>query len=285
MAALLTINLDIPHVKVLKVETNAKGDYLITVESTLNSTRCRKCGREITQFHGYDKELCLRHLPILGRCVYVCIRPKRYQCPHRDGQLTTTQKVEWYDAKSLHTRAYEEHILLQLVNCTIQDVSRKERLGYDAVEGVLDRWINSSVDWSEFIELSVLGIDEVALKKGHRDFAAIITARLATGRLVILAVLPDRQKETVKAFLESIPVHLRRTVGTVCTDMWEGYINAVYEVFRADPNCQAEIVIDRFHVAETYHEDIGEKIKALKTSFNLMKIGLLAEFLEKEIQA
>jgi transposase len=254
MGSLITLPLDIPNVKVLKTETNTTGDYVITVESTLNSTRCQHCGREIAKFHGYDKEIRLRHLSILGRRVYLCLRPKRYQCPYCSHHPTTTQPLDWYDPKSPHTKAYEEHVLLQLVNSTLQDVSRKEGVGYDAVEGVLDRWIRPSVDWNEFDALPVLGVDEIALKKGHRDFVAIVTARLAEGRVVVLAVLADRQKETVKAFLTSIPLRLRQTVQTVCVDMWEGYVNAVYEVFRKEDDCPAEVVVDRFHVAEKYHE-------------------------------
>ena len=253
MGSLITLPLDIPNVKVLKTETNAAGDYLITVTSTLDSARCRKCGHDIHKFHGSDQPLQLRHLPILGRRVYILLRPKRYKCPYCSDHPTTTQKLAWYDPQSPHTRAYEEHVLLQLVNSTSQDVSGKEQLGYDAVEGILERWISPSVDWTEFDELSVLGLDEIALKKGHRDFVAIVTARLATGRVVVLAVLADRQKETVKAFLQSIPEPLRRTLHTVCTDMWEGYVNAVYEVFRREDGYTVEVVIDRFHVAQKYH--------------------------------
>jgi transposase len=254
MGSLITLPLDIPNVKVLKTETNAGGDYIITVVSTLNGTRCRQCGRDITKFHGYDEEIQLRHLPILGRRVYLRLRPKRYECPYCSDHPTTTQKLEWYDPKSPHTQAYEEHVLLQLVNSTVQDVSRKERLGYDAVEGILERRIRTSVDWTVFEALGVLGLDEIALKKGHRDFVAIVTARLVEGQVVVLAVLPDRQKETVKAFLKSIPEPLRRTLHTVCTDMWEGYVNAVYEVFRPEEGYQVEVVVDRFHVAEKYHD-------------------------------
>ena len=114
----------------------------------------------------------------------------------------------------------------------MQDVSCKEQLGYDAVAGVVERGISPRVDWTAWAALEVLGLDEIALKKGHRDFVAIVSARLPGGQVVVLAVLPDRQKETVKAFLQSIPEPLRRTIHTVCTDMWEGYVNAVYEVFR-----------------------------------------------------
>jgi hypothetical protein len=38
------------------------------------------------------------------------------------------------------------------------------------------------VDWSANTRLEVLGSDEIALKKGHRDFVAIVTARLHTER-------------------------------------------------------------------------------------------------------
>jgi transposase len=67
-----------------------------------------------------------------------------------------------------------------------------------------------------------------------------------------LAVLPNREKATVKQFLDSIPQRLRRTIRTICTDMWDGYVNAVRESLQADPKCQVELVVDRFHVAEHY---------------------------------
>jgi transposase len=42
------------------------------------------------------------------------------------------------------------------------------------------------------------------LKKGHKDFVVIVTAR-DCDKITILAVLNDRKKSTVKAFLSSIP--------------------------------------------------------------------------------
>jgi hypothetical protein len=67
---------------------------------------------------------------------------------------------------------------LQLVNSTIEDVKVKEQLSYDSVLGVLERCIRAKVDWSAYTALGILGIDEIALKKGHRDFVVIVTARL-----------------------------------------------------------------------------------------------------------
>ncbi len=245
--AQITIALDIPDVRVLQIETNTRGDCTITVESTLEGTKCRKCGRMITELHGVDEWLTLRHLPILGRRVYLRLRPKRYRCPFCEGRPTTTQELSWYEAKSPHTKAYEKYLLLQLVHATLEDVSIKEEIGYKAVEGIVDRWISTVVQWAEVQGVKVLGLDEIALKKGHRNFVVIVTARLATGEVKVLGVLPDRKKQTVKEFLAGMPQRVKRAIRTVCTDLYEGFIHAVQEVLG-----KAEVVVDRYHVAKLY---------------------------------
>lgn len=233
--------------RVLQIELTPRSECIITVESTLEGTECRKCGREIREGHGLEEWLTLRHLPILGRKVFLRLRPKRYRCPYCDGGPTTTQELGWYTAKSPHTKAYEKYLLLQLVHATVADVSLKEEIGYKALEGIVDRWISTEVNWAEIKGRTVLGLDEIALKKGHRDFVTIVTARSAAGEVRILAVLPDRKKETVKAFLASMPTRVQQAIRTVCTDLYEGFINAVKEVLG-----HAQVVADRYHVAKLY---------------------------------
>lgn len=70
--------------------------------------------------------------------------------------------------------------------------------------------------------------------------------------MVVLGVLKDRKKQTVKQFLSSIPKDLAKTVTNVCCDMYDGFINAAKEVFGA----KIKIVIDRFHVAKKYRDAI-----------------------------
>lgn len=247
MSDQITISLDIPDVQVAKVEQNAGGEWTITVESTIEGTRCRVCGRELKELHGVDEALTLRHLPILGRPVYLRLRPKRYRCPSCAGGPTTTQQLSWYTAKSPHTKAYEKYILLQLVHTTIEDISMKEGLGAKAIEGIMDRWISREVQWGEVKRVKILGLDEIALKKGHRDFVVIVTGKATSGEVKVLAVLPDRKKQTVKKFLETMPRRVKRAIRTVCTDMYEGFILAVKEVLG-----KAQVVIDRYHVAKLY---------------------------------
>ncbi len=44
---------------------------------------------------------------------------------------------------------------------------RKERVGYDAIEGIVDRHVDTEVNWNLLTRLEILGIDEISLKKGH----------------------------------------------------------------------------------------------------------------------
>ncbi len=275
--AQVSFPLDIPNVTVLEVRTNRRGDYIITVESTLKSTVCRICGRESTQFHSHGKWIQLRHLPILGHRVYIRLRPKRYECPYCS-KKTTTQKLDWYEANSPHTKAYDQHLMLQLVSSTVEDVSRKENVGYDAVKGAIDRCIHTTVNWDEFDELNTIGIDEIALTKGRRNFVALITTQQADGHVAVLVVLPDRKKETVRQFLETIPKRLRRTMETACTDMWEGYVNALKEFAVAHPEVSLEVVVDRYHVAKNYRDCVD---KVRKRECRRLKKALSASEYEK----
>jgi transposase len=261
--AQVTVPLNIPDVHVLETEINKMGELIITVESTKSEAICRQCGCAIRKFHGRDDWVSVRYLPVFGRPTYLRYRPKRYQCQECEDHPTTTQGLDWHEPNSPHTVAYDEHLLLQLVNATIEDVAIKERVSYDSVLGVLERRINAQVDWSQYTELGVLGLDEIALKKGHRDFVVIVTARLATERVGILGVLPDRQKDTVVDFLRSIPERLKQTIHTACCDMYESYTEAVREELKT-----AQIVIDRFHVARAYRGGVDdlrkEELKRLK---------------------
>jgi transposase len=135
-------------VRVLQTEITKDGELILSVESTLTSTTCRYCRRTITERHGLDEPRLLRHLPILGRVVYLRIRPKRFRCPWCDNPPTTTQTLDWYDPNALHTTAYERRLIVQLVNGTLTDVEAKEDVTTDALLGILDRWVATTVDWA-----------------------------------------------------------------------------------------------------------------------------------------
>jgi len=263
MTTSFLIDLDLPHVEIDSVQMDQDGNYIIRVHSTLIGGHCHQCGRPITKFHGCDREIRIKHLPIFGRETYLLIRLPRYQCLTCPKKPTTTQQVPWRERKSGYTKAYEHHLLRELIGSTVEEVSQREGIGYEAVMGIVRRHVREEVDWAEFERLDQLGLDEISLKKGHQDFVAIVSAR-NEGKVSILAVLADRKKETVKAFLQRIPGRLRQTVGCICSDLYEGFINPAKEVFGK----RVRLVLDRFHIAKLYRKGLDnlrkQELKRLK---------------------
>jgi transposase len=249
MDNVIQVPLNWPDVCVLSTQRTEQGHWLIRVESTLEGTRCRRCGREIRDLHGWDAIVLLRHLPLFDVPVFVEMRPKRYRCPYCSGHPTTTQPCQWYETRSPNTKAYEPWALRMLINSTVSDAARKLSVSEETIEGILHPWIARTVDWGAWERLGVIGIDEIALKRGHRDFVVWVTTPLAEGGVDILAVLGDRQKETVAAFLRAIPAALRGTIARTCTDMYAGFVRAIEAEVP-----WAEVVIERFHVARAYRD-------------------------------
>lgn len=269
----INVPLNIEGLRVLGTEINETGTIIIDVESEENGTYCHQCGRFVQKFHGYDRPILLRHLPILDRPVYLRIRPKRWRCDDCDNRPTTTQTCDWYQPNAPHTKAYEQFILRELVNSTVVDVSLKQAIGQDAVLGILDRYIPTEPNWEGLKNIHELGIDEISLKKGHQDYVTIISSKNDQDEVSIITVLDDRKKATVKAFLESIPDDLKPQIHRVCSDMYEGFINAVYEAL---PN--AVVVVDRFHVAKDYR-DCADQVR--KRELKRLKAELSSEEYQK----
>jgi transposase len=250
----IEIPLDIENIDVKQVTFTEANEILIEVESTEEYAYCYRCGKKISKYHSSNRETKLRHLPILGKKTYLLISPKRYECESCPNNPTTTQRVEWYSPRSHYTKAYQQHLLLLLINSTITDVCCKEELGYGAIEGLLNRVIGQEINWAQITAIKNIGIDEIALKKGHGNFVTLITLQHDNHRIQLLGILENREKETVKNFFLSIPSELRGTVENVCTDLYDGYIYAAREIFGEKVN----IIADRFHVARLYRKSVDQ---------------------------
>jgi len=245
------ILLGLPDIEIERIEFEGKKTVNVFVVSTKDGGYCHCCGKPIDHFHGFGQEIRLRHLPIVGYKVYVVIRPKRYQCQTCDQKPTTTQQLDWYTPKSPSTKAFEQEVMRSLINSTIQDVSLKLDLGPDAIEGILDRRVDAKIDWEKIKSIKTIGIDEVAMKKGHRDFVTIISSYV-DDELIVLGILANRTKAIVEKFFRSIPRRLRETVKFVCSDLYQGFIGAAKAVFGK----RVSVCADRFHVAKLYRDGL-----------------------------
>lgn len=254
----ISISLNLPDIRVVGQTMDTVGSIHITVESTQEWCECSHCKNKIYNSYGYGNEKILRHTSILGINTYIHIRPRRYECTSCPGNPTTTQRLSWHEERSQYTIDYENHVLLQLVNSTVSDVAIKERLGYDAVEGIINRHIGQEIDWEDVEKLEMIGIDDLSRRKGRKDRVAVVSTRDARGNIRVIGLLKDHKKATVKKFFLSIPNRLRKTVKYICSDLYEGFLNAAREVFGK----RVKIVADRFHIAKLYGKCLDDLRKS-----------------------
>lgn len=207
MMSQIKLPLDIESLEILSQRIDNEGNIVFKVKSKNTQSTCHTCGEAATKANGRAPARKVRHLPIFNQPVYLEIVPVRYICENCDDRPTTTEQYDWVSRNATTTKSLEKYLMLSLINSTIQDVSFKTAIGYRVIESILDRQVNQKVDFSKYLSLDTIGIDEIAIKKGHNDYLTIICAKQNNSELTIIAIIEGRDKKKVKDFFESIRKH------------------------------------------------------------------------------
>jgi transposase len=168
------------------------------------------------------------------------------------------------------TREYEKYCLKFLINSTIKDVSEKLSTTEEVVEGIIDRNIKTNINWSQAKPI-IIGIDEIALRKGHSHYLTIVSDLSNIKKVKVLGVLDGNSKEDILPFLRSIPKEILLSLEGITIDMGASYFSALKEVIDDVDRFNRIVTIDRFHVAKLLGDKVDKErkkvIKRLKAEF------------------
>jgi transposase len=160
-----------------------------------------------------------------------------------------TENLEWIDAKRRQTSAFEMHIYERVKHKTPRkQVALQEGLNEATVLGIFKRQAKRATRHADDSRVCVLGVDEISLRKGHKQYALVLSDLV---RRRVIAVLPNRLKKMFEQWLENLTEAERQAIKVVSMDMWEAYRQAVRKVLR-----HAKIVADRFHVMKQLNHQI-----------------------------
>jgi len=250
----LTALLDLPEVTVTSLEYDAHLDLLLVVcQPYYDVAVCPTCDTVSAQVHD-RKERWVRDLAWAGKRCALVFPARRFQCERCRRPFTERLAAIAPHARS--TRRYEDDLFEQCRGTTIQAVHRREGLGYKAVEGVYYRLAAQRHSTPPLDAVRRLGIDEIALKKGHGQYALVLSD-LDQG--CVLTVLPERTKAVLEAYLATWTAEQRAAITDVALDLWEPYHLAVRACL---PN--AQITADRFHVMQNLNERVSEARRAIQ---------------------
>lgn len=204
----------------------------------------------------YTRKVC--DLPISGKKVFLHIKERQFYCP--DCNRFFSERFSFVEKNGHFTDRFEKHLFLQIKQSSINQVIAIEDLCWKTANDIIKRQSKRQLNsTSLFDNVRYIGMDEFALKKGHKNFATVI---VDLGKLCIIDVLPYREMSKLIAYFRTKGQAWCAQIQVFCSDMWDGFITTAKTVF---PN--AEIVVDRFHFFKQINHAVDNQRKALRKEF------------------
>lgn len=214
---------------------------------------CPRCHEVSTRYHD-GEERCVRDLNMGSKCTFLHFTCRRFEC-ERCGR-PFTEKLASVDCQRRQTRRFEQDIYRRCLSSSCKAVAQATWLHEATVKAIFKRWAKHTRRWQGAPRVRVLGIDEIALKKRHKQYALVLSD---LERHCVVAVLPERSKERLERWFTDLPWAERKAIRVVSIDMWEPYRQAV----RAQlPH--AQLVADRFHVIKQLNERLTQMRRSIQ---------------------
>ena len=248
--AILSQFLDLSEFRVIGYAFEKQGDVSIVhlyCEHRHGVALCPRCSTPSGEGHQYD-DRCVRDLDLLGRRTFLHFLSRRFKCSECGRPFT--EELPSMTPGRRQTRRFEAHIYQRCLSSSRKEVADQEWLDPSTVTDILKHWAGKKVQACARPKVRVLGVDEIALKKHHKQFALVLSD---LERHCVIAVLEDRRKETLEWWFDQLSPEERLAIRTVSMDMWEPYSLAVEAKLP-----HADIVVDRFHVMHQLNERLTQ---------------------------
>ena len=223
---------------------------------------CPKCCRP-TLLLVDIKPKVYRDLNLAGRNCYIEIDLRRFEC--RDCFCTFTEPLSFTEPHRHYTSRFEHQIYECCQETTATYAASKFGIS-DKIAGEIYQRIakRKQEQLTHLLPTQVIGIDEIAMHKGHKDFMVVITD--ITNKRVI-DVLKDRKKAALENYMTRWSEEFKKGIKFVAIDLWGPYRSVVESIL---PN--AKSVADRFHVMQNINKALDNCRKQAKRESEAQEI-------------
>lgn len=265
---MFSVLLELPEFEVINQEIFST-HYLVHVEKKSDGESCPHCGFHSPSVH--DKRTRkVRDLSVLNKPLFLLVYINRYRC--QNCREVFSASFESVASRQHYTQRFRLFIYEQVLDTTIQNISRKYQMAYSTVERIFYSVAYEKANEHQVViqELQdnqdiTLSLDEIAVRKGHKYETVLYDANLGA----VMGMHQHRDCESTVELLTLKVTHPEQ-VKTVVVDMWDPFHKAIRTAF---PN--AQIVIDKYHVVQKVTQaldQVRKKIPKLKKSrFCLLK--------------
>lgn len=207
---------------------------------------CPQCGRPSP---GYDNRR--RQWRHLDTCQYKTVLEAdvpRVQCVEHG---VVTVSVPWAEPGSGFTALFEALVIDWLKEASIQAVARQLKLGWGAIDRVMQRAVKRSLARRKTQSPEYLSVDETAFARRHEYVTVVTDQEHGT----VLHVADDRKTESLSAYYAGLSDEQKTHIKAVAMDMWPAYISATETHI---PQAREKIAFDKFHVAKYLGEAVDK---------------------------
>lgn len=211
---------------------------------------CSKCGRSGP---GYDTLPVRRFefVPLWGITMFFLYAMRRVSCPVCGVKV---EQVPWAAGKNHLTTTYSWFLARWARRLSWKEVGQVFQTSWDNVF----RSVKMAVAWGllhrNLDNITAIGIDEIAWKKGHKYLTLVY--QIDSGCKRLLWVGKERTQKTLRQFFKEFGKERTSQLKFICSDMWRPYLKIVAEVAE-----KALHIIDRFHVMTHFGKAI-DKVRA-----------------------
>ncbi len=166
-------------------------------------------------------------------------------------------KCEGVRVESLKFFKPHQRVTLRLARCihelckqmTVSDVARHFGLGWKVVKQIDKSFLETHFGETDYDNLRVLAIDEIAIQKGHKYMTVVLDYE--TGRVVWLG--KGHKAENLMEFFDGMTDQQKNKLEAIAIDMWRAFVTAIKD---AAPH--VKIVFDLFHVVHAFNRVIDK---------------------------
>lgn len=238
----------VQSVKRLEATSDRPAQVHLELVRTAQTFQCSGCGQRCAQVHEVTRR-CVRDLPILDAETFVWFSRYRVACPACGPKV---EALPWLSPWARVTNRLAESIVRLCQVLPVQHVAEWYGLDWDTVKALDKAALAARLLPVDLSALTVIAMDEFALRKGHR-YATII---VDPTRKRVLWVGRGRGREDIRPFFRQLGPDGCQRLQAVVMDM-----NPAYEEEVRSQAPQAEIVYDLFHVVAKYGREVIDRVR------------------------
>ena len=250
MNLLLTQLLGLPGIEV--EDYSDLGDRLIlTVEAATKQATCPQCG-EVSRHLHQNHDYLVRDLDMGQRQTWLKVNRRQFKC--QTCSKPFSEPFDFIQPRRKYTDRFALHIVQQVLHSDTHNVALNNGLTDDVVWSMVESLSKKNLN-IDLRGLKRLGIDEIALQKGQKNF---ITVLVDLDRKTLIGLAPSRLQKDIRTVIESWGSEILSEIIEVSIDLSGNYRGLVQKMLP-----QASIVADRFHVTKIVNEDVNQVRRAV----------------------